>query len=126
MNEAPKPAGSYSWIDLSVANAEQIRDFYSAVVGWTSSPHSMGDYDDFCMQTPDDGQTVAGICHARGPNAQLPAQWLIYIHVDDLAQSLERCTSNGGKILSGPRTQGDSQFAVIEDPAGACVALYQP
>lgn len=125
MNESSQSAGSFSWIDLTVENAEQIRDFYSSVVGWTASTHAMGDYDDYCMQTPHDGQTVAGICHARGTNANLPAQWLIYIHVDDLDKSLAQCQSLGGKVLSGPHTQGESRFAVIADPAGACVALYQ-
>ena len=65
--------GTIGWRDLTVENAVQIRDFYSDVVGWQHSPVAMGDYDDFNMLAGN-GETVAGICHARGGNAGLPAQ----------------------------------------------------
>ena len=39
-------------------------------------PESMGTHNDFNMLRPGSGKPVAGICHARGPNANLPAQWL--------------------------------------------------
>ena len=39
--------GSIMWTDLTVENAERIRDFYSAVVGWTTSGVDMGGYNDF-------------------------------------------------------------------------------
>ena len=71
------------WIDLTVDNAEEVKSFYEKVVGWKSEGVNMGDYDDFNMLTPD-GDAVTGICHARGPNADIPAQWLIYITVDNL------------------------------------------
>ena len=79
MSATPKHIGSISWTDLTVPNAGPVRDFYLAVVGWTHTPVAMDGYDDFCMNTPADGATVAGICHRRGPNADFPAQWLIYI-----------------------------------------------
>jgi hypothetical protein len=31
----------------------------------------MGDYSDYTMMCPGDGDAVAGICHARGSNADL-------------------------------------------------------
>ena len=63
----------------------------------------MGGYADYCMNRSGDGQTVAGICHARGSNAQLPAQWLIYINVLDLNLSIEQCQRCGGVLIDGPR-----------------------
>jgi hypothetical protein len=50
-----------------VQNATEIQDFYGQVVGWTATPHNMGDYHDFDIKIPDQGQTVAGICRGR-PN----------------------------------------------------------
>ena len=38
----------------------------------------MGGYDDWSLIPPDGGDPVAGICHARGVNATLPAAWLVY------------------------------------------------
>ncbi len=41
--------GGIGWRDLTCENAEGLRDFYEDVVGWQSSPVSMGDYNDFNM-----------------------------------------------------------------------------
>jgi hypothetical protein len=117
-------AGKLVWFDLTVDNADAVRDFYQQVVGWTSAPISMGDYNDYSMQTAD-GEGAAGICHKRGDNGQQPSQWMIYIAVDDLDQSLAACQSNGGKIRVPIRNVGDSRFAVIEDPAGAVCGLFE-
>lgn len=116
------PVGTILWQDLTVQNSEGVRDFYSQVVGWQANPQDMGDYFDFDMLAPD-GQVVTGICHARGPNANLPAQWLIYIVVADVDESIERCLALGGKVVDGPRSMGGSRFCVIQDPAGAVAAL---
>ena len=47
MSNSKERAGSISWTDLTVQNAEEIRDFYEAVAGWKSTPVQMGDYNDY-------------------------------------------------------------------------------
>ena len=127
MANSENAPGSISWTDLTVTDAKGVRDFYESVVGWTCSPVEMGDYQDYCMNVPESGKTVAGICHARGINAELPAQWLIYIVVADLQKSIEQCLSNHGNVLhQRDGTDGHDSIAVIQDPAGAVVALFQP
>jgi uncharacterized protein len=123
MGATPKP-GDISWTDLTVEHAEQIRDFYQAVVGWTPEPIGMGAYSDFVMNA--DGTGTAGICHARGGNADLPPLWLIYITVEDLDHSLDECQRLGGSLVAAPRSYGGGRYCVIKDPAGAVCALYQP
>ncbi len=120
------PIGSIAWRDLTVKNATKLRDFYARIVGWKFSSVDMGGYSDFCMQAPASGETVAGICHARGSNAGLPAQWLIYIIVDDVDRSAAKCRKLGGKVLVKPRPMAGGRFCVIRDPAGAVCALYRP
>ena len=116
--------GTIEWHDLTVDDAESVRDFYAAVVGWEPQAVSMGDYDDFSMLMPGTEQPTAGVCHARGANADLPAQWLMYVRVLSVPDSAARCSALGGKVLTGPTAMGDSEFCVIEDPAGAVLALY--
>ncbi|MDQ7027252.1 MAG: VOC family protein [Anaerolineae bacterium] len=119
----PKEQGKVGWVDLTVPDAAKIRDFYQAVVGWSAESVSMGDFDDYNMNSAD-GHTAAGVCHKRGNNALIPSQWMIYINVDTLADSLAKCTELGGKIVVEPRKLSDNkQFAVIEDPAGAVCTL---
>jgi predicted enzyme related to lactoylglutathione lyase len=128
MSEPTKPqVGTVGWMDLTVENAQDVRDFYGEVVGWSASDVDMGGYSDFCMNTPGSGTTVAGICHARGTNAGLPAQWLMYITVEDLDASVARVEALGGKVIAGPRDMGaQGRYCIIEDPAGAVAALYAP
>jgi hypothetical protein len=72
----------------------------------------MGGYDDYNMQPPGTDRAAAGICFAKGTNADVPPQWVIYITVEDLERGVARCTEIGGKVLSGPR----SGFCIIQDP----------
>ena len=76
--------GKIGWIDMTVDNATLLRDFYEKVVGWRVEDTSMGDYSDYTMLSPSDGDAIAGVCHARGSNADLPGGWLIYITVADV------------------------------------------
>jgi hypothetical protein len=118
--------GSISWMDLTIPNAEVVRDFYAAVAGWKADPIDMGGYHDYCMVPPEAAVPAAGICHARGPNTDLPPQWLIYITVADLPASLAACAARGGKVVAPSREMGGGKMAVIQDPSGAVAALYQP
>jgi uncharacterized protein len=124
MSEMPKPKpGTIGWVDLTVPNADEVRDFYASVTGWKPQALSMGDYNDYVMNTPE-GAGAAGVCHARGSNAGLPPQWLIYITVEDVDESIRQCEQRGGKVIAGPRDLGGyGRFCVIQDPAGAVAGL---
>lgn len=124
---AAKPKiGHIAWTDLTVKSAAKVSDFYAAVVGWKTTEVDMGGYADYGMNRPADGQTVAGVCHARGANADLPPQWLIYINVASLKTSLARCRKLGGQVICPARKLMGGRMAVIRDPAGAVAALYEP
>jgi predicted enzyme related to lactoylglutathione lyase len=125
MSEKPTP-GTVAWTDLTVPDAEGIRDFYARVVGWVPESVAMGEYADFNMTVPVTGQPVAGICHARGVNADIPPVWIVYLVVEELDTSLTTVQEGGGEVLVGPKSMGPgSAYAIIRDPAGAVVALYQ-
>jgi uncharacterized protein len=124
--EQKQTAGTIAWADLTVENAEDLRNFYARVVGWGSEGVDMGGYSDFCMTTAGGDAPVAGICHARKGNAGLPAVWLMYVIVDDIDRSVAVCEESGGRLLSPIRSYGeDARYCVIEDPAGAALALFQ-
>jgi uncharacterized protein len=110
--------------DLTVNQAEEVRDFYKQVIGWEHSEVITGSHSDYMMTTKD-GQPVAGVCHQAGSNAGLPPVWIVYFQVSDLNRSLETCRSLGGKVLREPGGSECGSFAVIEYPAGAICALSQ-
>ena len=124
VEEAEKSSiGRIEWIDLNVGDAARSKDFYCKVIGWKSSDVEMGTYSDFNLNLPGNGETIAGICHARGMNADLPAQWLMYVRVADVAASAAEAERQKGKVLVGPRRMGGSNFCVIQDPDGAVMVL---
>ena len=126
MSDPENNTGLVAWLDQTSDKAEEVRDFYKEVVGWESSPVSMGDYDDFNMIPAGDDRPIAGICHARGGNADLPVGWLVYIVIENLDKSMEACARRGGKVIAGPKDLGEhGRFCVVEDPAGAVAALYE-
>ena len=116
--------GRIGWVDITVADADGLRDFYSNVVGWKPEDVDMGGYSDYNMMMPVSGIPAAGICHARGSNADLPSQWLVYIVVANVDTSASACVERGGELLVEPRSLAGGRFCVIRDPAGAVAALY--
>lgn len=118
--------GTMGWLDLTVDDAEGLRDFYAEVVGFTSSGVQMGGYEDYAMLPPGGGDATCGVCHARGGNAGLPPMWIPYFIVANLAESVAACVARGGAIVMGPKSMGQASYCVIRDPAGAVCAVYQP
>ena len=124
---ARSTAGRIAWLDQTVVDAGATRDFYREVVGWTVEDvlmkHGDETYADYCMYG-DGPDAVAGICHARGVNADLPPVWLIYLPVGDLAESVRLVAALGGEVVKATRgDDGAYSSAVIRDPVGAHVAL---
>lgn len=127
MSDTKNPTfGMIAWVDLTVPNAEETKNFYEDVIGWKAEPVSMGDYNDFNMTSPETGEPVTGVCHAKGVNEDLPANWLVYITVTNLAESVSKVKTNGGKLIKPITSMGEyGSYAVIEDPAGAVCALFE-
>jgi uncharacterized protein len=86
----------------------------------------MGGYEDFNMTPPGAADPVAGICHARDGNRDLPPVWLIYLTVADIEESVRQCETRAGKLRSPIKNMsGQGRYCVIEDPAGAVAGLFE-
>ncbi|MEE4270677.1 MAG: VOC family protein [Thermoanaerobaculales bacterium] len=125
MSREKPEIGSMVWIDLTVPEADGVRDFYARVVGWQPVEVDMGGYSDYSMNAPESGTTITGVCHARGVNEAMPPAWMPYFVVADLDESVASCTELGGEVVVAPRELGEGRFCVVRDPAGAVAALYQ-
>lgn len=109
--------------DLTVEDHEKVSEFYKEVVGWQKQGLIMGDYEDYVMKDKE-GNFLGGVCKKAGSNAYLPAQWLIYVKVDNLDVSLDNCTKLGGQVIGVKRSMGEGKYyCLIQDPAGAYMML---
>lgn len=129
MKDSNHAVGTLGWIDLTVPEAEAIRDFYSAVIGWGPSGVDVdAGYQDYNMLPPGALEPAAAVCHARGANADLPPVWIPYFYVADLDAAIAACRAHGGTFVRRPPEPGtaaEHPFAFVRDPAGAVVALWQ-
>lgn len=125
MAQTPR-TGLIKWADLTVDDTEAVVDFYQGVVGWNAAAFEMADRTDYVMSHPETGDTTAGICQQAGDIEGLPQQWLVYVTIDDLDDSIEACNRLGGKVVFGPReSETMGRWCVVEDPAGAVMALTE-
>lgn len=122
-NFTPPSIGTMVSIENTSDNADEVRDYYSAVLGWNVHPISMGEYDDYVMLAQDDSW-VAGICHRRGPNADLSGGWIPCVRVVNVESAIAEAIRLGGKQIGTTReTSPGSHYAVIEDMNGAMVSV---
>lgn len=122
------PVGRIAWLDLTVSDASATSDFYRQVVGWSVEDVEMEDagehYADYNMLSADGSSAAAGVCHARGVNADLPPVWIIYLPVGDLGESLRRVQDEGGKVIKAVQgDDGEYVYAVVQDPVGVYLGL---
>ncbi len=117
--------GTFSWVDLATSDPEAAKSFYSELFGWESEkrPGEAGTYTIFRR----DGKDVAG-CFARPDgDGGAPPQWNSYVTVDDAEAAAARAAELGGAVaMPAADVEGIGRIAVISDPAGAPLALWEP
>ncbi|HYD10478.1 MAG TPA: VOC family protein [Acidimicrobiales bacterium] len=114
--------GTPSWVDLGVPDVERAGAFYSSLLGWeieSMGPEAGG----YAMATLD-GMRVAGLGPAQDPG---PPRWTTYVTVADVEASVAAVLDAGGAVVVPAfdvLTAG--RQAVVADPIGAVLSLWQP
>ena len=120
---ANHPAGAPCWVDLSTSDAGGARRFYTSVFGWEAEDPNpeFGGYFYFTRR----GARTAG-CMAAMPTAGADI-WSVYLDVEDAEQTLEAVAAHGGQVVVPAMAVGDlGVMAVVVDPGGAAIGLWQP
>jgi predicted enzyme related to lactoylglutathione lyase len=118
------PTGAPCWIDLMSSDVERSKDFYGQVFGWeVDDPgEQYGGYFNFTK----DGVMVAGGM-ASQPGMGPSDIWSVYLAVDDAAATTRAATAKGGAVIVEPMAvEGLGSFAVVTDPGGAAIGMWQP
>ncbi len=119
--------GQFLWHELLTTDPEAGARFYSKVLGWNHLPYE-GDAGYTMLgnaQGPVGGARVVGkdpLADKVGPN------WLTYVGVPDLTAAIAAVEGKGGRVIH-PVTEvpaGGGRYAVIADPQGAVIGIYQP
>jgi predicted enzyme related to lactoylglutathione lyase len=118
--------GTFCWADLGSPDAAAAKRFYTALFGLTAEDRPMGPDAVYTMLTVD-GRSVAALYQQEPAPGGTPPQWLSYISVGSVNESAQRAKELGGAILMDPFDVLDvGRMAMVQDPTGAVVALWEP
>jgi predicted enzyme related to lactoylglutathione lyase len=117
--------GTPSWVDLASPDMDAAARFYEGLFGWqaveTGPVEETGGYRMLTL----DGRNVAGL----GPveDESRPAMWTSYVSVADADETSDAIRDAGGRIIMETLdVMGAGRMAVLSDPTGAVLALWQP
>lgn len=120
--------GTFCWADLGTSDACAARQFYAGVFGWHCEdlrPDGGVGYTVFRLG----GHRVAALYQQDSPPASQPGSphWLPYISVQNADRLAERAKALGGTVLVEPLDVFEvGRLAIIRDPEGAVLALWEP
>jgi uncharacterized protein len=117
--------GTFSSVDLATSDADAAKSFYAELFEWQSEDMAGvgGTYTTVRL----DGKHVAGCFEGADGDAGTLPQWNSYVTVQDVDASVVKATELGGSVLMEAQDVEEiGRMAVIADPTGAAVALWEP
>ncbi len=119
--------GEFSWVDLATEETDKARDFYSALFGLTFRDELEGDEVVYTLGLKDDKPVLGLLQKPQEMREQcIPNVWETYISVNSADEALAEVTAAGGTPM-GPvmEPSGAGRMAVVADPSGAVVMLWE-
>jgi predicted enzyme related to lactoylglutathione lyase len=115
------PPGTFSWAELATGDAEAAKAFYTQLFGWEYDDNPAGD-DQIYSMAKRDGRYVAALF-----SADQPPHWNCYVTVTSADETARQAAANGGSVMAEPFDVMEvGRMAVIADPAGAALCLWEP
>jgi predicted enzyme related to lactoylglutathione lyase len=116
----------WRWAELWTPDTKAAADFYKQVVGYELEPVQVGNDTYDILSTA--GKRQAGLVALD--RSDIAPRWAPYVGVTDLRGILVRVWQAGGKVLREPaeinfEAAGANRVALIADPSGAALFLYQ-
>jgi predicted enzyme related to lactoylglutathione lyase len=122
--DQPPSEGVFVWDELHTTDIDAAKSFYGEILGWTARDESMGDMTYTMFQRAGDVEAAGAM--ALRPGMEAPPHWLPYIATDSVDASAQKARALGATIHVEPTDIPDvGRFAVIQDPTGAAVGLWQ-
>ena len=116
--------GMFCWAELGSPDAAAAKQFYTTLFGWSAEDRPMGPDAYYTMLTLA-GRGVAALYQLEPGTTSAP-HWLSYIAVENASRSADRARALGGEVLVEPFDVLDvGRMALVQDPTGAVVALWE-
>ena len=137
VGDAPPPdraqPGHFWWAELATEDPPAARRFYREVAGWqtcapggTAAVQDAARADGVELLAVSAGQSVVAAASLRLARPELEPGWLSAVAVDELASAGALAVRLGGTVVLGALAiPGLGNMAVIRDPLGTALGLFQ-
>ena len=116
-------SGKFVWHEHVSPDPKQAEGFYTQLFGWGTEVFKPGEVDYVMISSG--GQSHGGF--GKAMEGAPPPHWLSHVAVENLEETIEKAKDAGGSLAAGPWDMAEvGRIAIIADPQGAYVSLYQP
>jgi predicted enzyme related to lactoylglutathione lyase len=119
--------GDFCWVDLMAHDVEGAKKFYGGLFGWKADVEdTQGGPPYFTFSL--NGKHIAGLgeMNADMKGQGIPPIWRSYINVTNVADTVTKAQQLGGNMMMPPMpVMEHGHMAIIGDPTGAAVSLWQ-
>lgn len=114
--------GTFSWSELVTSDAAAAKDFYTQLFGWSYADQPIGDGQVYSM-----AELAGASIAALYASTDQPPHWNCYVTVASADETAARVARLGGKVIAEPFDVFTSgRMAVLADPTGAILSVWQP
>ena len=115
--------GTFSWADLATGDSAGAKAFYSGLFGWDTDDHAIPNGGVYSMASRAGGQ-VAALYDAQ--EGQPPA-WNSFVTVEGADAAAAAAREQGGTVeMDAFDVMDVGRMAVIQDPTGAFLSVWEP
>ena len=121
--------GQFVWYDLMTSDPAAAQQYYPQLAGWKTQKFEPGDPNNPYTMWTVDGEPIGGVGKITNEQAAMGTKpaWLPSVHVNNINDVTQKVTSLGGKVVQAPMPIPNmGSYAIIQDPQGATISLYQP
>jgi uncharacterized protein len=116
--------GRFAWHELMTTNAAAAKEFYTAVIGWSTTPSNILGMD-YTLFTAGD-VPMAGLMEIQSHMEAMgvPPSWGTYIEVPDVDATIAQAQSLGAVVdVPAKSVEGVGRFAILHDAQGAVFGI---
>ena len=119
--------GIFNWVDLMTTDKEAAEAFYGKLFGWEFDQRPMPNGESYAIAQKNGRDVTAIFTQPEDQKAQgIPPHWQSYINAPDLEETVATWEAEGGTVFMPPFDVMEAgRMAVVQDPTGAVVNLWQ-
>jgi predicted enzyme related to lactoylglutathione lyase len=115
--------GTFSWVDLATSDPDAAKGFYTGLFGWDTQDNPLPEGGVYTMASKG-GKSVAALYSAQEGQ---PTAWNSYVTVASADEAAAAAKQHGGTVEAEPFDVLEvGRMAVIQDPTGAFLSVWEP